>query len=69
MMFLLPGSWIEQNRHLYQIELPDPSDNVSWHSPISNTEIRMERYKQIRNTARSLGYAMFVETDDDIPDY
>jgi tRNA A37 methylthiotransferase MiaB len=55
-MFLLPGSWIEQNQHLYQIELPNPSDLLSWQSPISSPELRKQRYLLVENTAKSLGY-------------
>ena len=68
-MSLLTNSWIEQNRHLYQIELSDPLNKLSWQSPISNPEIRSERYLQIRDAARSLGYVLHAQSEDSTPAY
>jgi hypothetical protein len=69
MMSLLTNSWIEQNRHLYQIELSDPLNKLSWQSPISNPDIRSERYLQIRDAARSLGYVLHAQSEDSTPAY
>lgn len=62
-MFLLPGSWIEQNKHLYQIESSNPSDDSSWRSPISNPELRGQRFSLLRTTADSLGYTTGLPED------
>lgn len=58
-MFMLPGSWIDQNRDIYKIKIPDPSDTSSWRSPISSPELRLQRFSLLQNTAKSLGYAVF----------
>jgi radical SAM superfamily enzyme YgiQ (UPF0313 family) len=62
-MFVLPGSWVEQNKEVYQIKLLDPSNSLKWSTPTSTLEIRQARSTLLRNTAKMLGY--FVASQDD----
>lgn len=63
-MKLLTGSWIEQNKHVFQIKFIDPTNSNSWVSPESTLALRKQRSKLLRDTARSLGYAVFTEDVD-----
>lgn len=63
-MKLLTGSWIEQNKQVFQIKLADPNNGNSWVSPESTYALRKQRSKVLRDTARSLGYAVFTEDVD-----
>lgn len=62
-MFIMPGSWIDQNRHVYQIELPNSSDIANWRSPLSTPELRSQRHLLLDNTAKSLGYVVFSQEE------
>jgi radical SAM superfamily enzyme YgiQ (UPF0313 family) len=63
-MNLLTDSWLDKNKHVYQIKLVDVTNSLSWESPISNLELRKQRSKLIRDTAKSLGYHVFLQDLD-----
>ena len=63
-MALLTGSWVEKNKHVYQIQLLDPTNTFSWASPESNLELRKQRSEFLRNAAKSLGYAVYTQEID-----
>jgi hypothetical protein len=66
-MFLLPGSWVEQNKNVYQIKLVDSSNALTWTSPDSTLEIRKQRSNLIRDTAKLLGYTVISQDEDQDP--
>ena len=66
-MFLLPGSWVEQNKHVYQIKLVDSTNALTWVSPDSTLEIRQQRSQLVRDTAKLLGYTVISQDDDHDP--
>ena len=66
-MFLLPGSWVEQNKHVYQIKLVDSTNALTWVSPDSTLEIRQQRSQLVRDTAKLLGYTVISQDDDQDP--
>ena len=66
-MFLLPGSWVEQNKHAYQIKLVDSTNALTWASPNSTLEIRQQRSNLIRDTAKLLGYTVISQDEDQDP--
>ena len=63
-MALLAGSWVEKNKHVYQIQLLDPTNTFSWASPESNLELRKQRSEFLRNAAKSLGYTVITQEID-----
>ena len=63
-MALLTGSWLEKNKHVYQIQLLDSTNAFSWVSPESNLELRKQRSEFLRSTAKSLGYAVYTQEID-----
>jgi hypothetical protein len=63
-MFVLQGSWLEQNKEIHQIKLLDPSNALKWVTPTSTLEIREARSKLFRNTAKLLGYSVLSQDDD-----
>ena len=66
-MSLMTGSWIEQNKHVYQIKLIDPTDGNTWVSPESTLELRKQRSRLLRGTAISLGYTIITQDDGHDP--
>lgn len=62
-MFVLPGSWVEQNKEVYQIKLLDPSNSLKWATPTSTLEIRQARSAFFRNTAKMLGYIVWSQDE------
>lgn len=66
-MTLMTGSWIEQNKHFYQIKLIDSTDGATWVSPESTLELRKQRSKLLRGTAESLGYTVFTQDQGQDP--
>jgi radical SAM superfamily enzyme YgiQ (UPF0313 family) len=66
-MNLFAGSWLDKNKHVYQIKLVDPNNSLSWESPESTLELRKQRSKLLIDTARELGYyAFLVDTDFEV---
>jgi len=63
-MSLLTGSWLEKNKHVYQIQLLDSTNAFSWVSPESNLELRKQRSEFLRSTAKSLGYTVYTQEID-----
>ena len=66
-MSLMTGSWIEQNKHVYQIKLINSTDGNTWVSPESNLELRKQRSKLLRGTAKSLGYTIITQDEGQDP--
>ena len=66
-MTIMTGSWIEQNKHFYQIKLIDSTDGATWVSPESTLELRKQRSKLLRDAAKSLGYTVFTQDEGDDP--
>lgn len=64
-MVLLPGSWIDQNRKIMNIELVDPTNRQKWVNikTGSTLEIREQWSSQVINHARKLGYNVEDEGD------
>jgi radical SAM superfamily enzyme YgiQ (UPF0313 family) len=65
-MNLLTGSWLDKNKHVYQIKLIDPTNGHTWESPESNLELRKQRSKLLRDTAKSLGYVVATQDVDHV---
>jgi hypothetical protein len=63
-MFVLPGSWVEQNTEVYQIKFIDSTNALKWESPTSTLEIRQARSDLLRDTARLLGYNVASQDED-----
>jgi tRNA A37 methylthiotransferase MiaB len=63
-MNLLTGSWLDKNKHVYQIKLIDVTNGYTWESPESNLALRKQRAKLLIDTARSLGYQVFLQDMD-----
>lgn len=66
-MSLMTGSWIEQNKHVYQIKLIDPTDGNTWISPESTLELRKQRSRLLRGAAVSLGYTIITQDEGHDP--
>lgn len=64
-MILIPGSWIEQNQKIMNIELLDPTDRHKWINTKtgSTAEIREQWFKQVLDHANKLGYTVQNEAD------
>jgi len=64
-MILLPGSWVEQNQKIMNIELIDPTNRQKWVNTKtgSTLEIREQWFKQILDHAVNLGYNVINDAD------
>lgn len=64
-MILLPGSWLEQNQKIMNIELVDSTNRQKWVNTKtgSTLEIREQWSSQVINHARKLGYIVNDEGD------
>ena len=65
-MHLSTGSWLDKNKHVYQIKLVDVTNGYTWESPESNWELRKQRSKLLRDTAESLGYTVYTQDVDHV---
>jgi len=63
-MALLNGAWLEKNKHVYKIQLLNPTNTYSWVSPESNLALRKQRSEFLRNAAKSLGYTVYTQEID-----
>ena len=64
-MILIPGSWIEQNQKIMNIELIDPTNRYKWVNTKTGStfEIREQWFKQVLDHAVNLGYRVVNESD------
>ena len=64
-MILIPGSWVEQNQKIMNIELLDPTNRHKWINTKTGStfEIREQWFKQILDHANRLEYQVVNDAD------
>ena len=64
-MILMPGSWLDQNRSVVNIELLDPTNRQSWINTKTNStfELREQWFAQVLDRCQKLNYHFSNESD------